>query len=105
MSELTVNWERDILGDKERLLKLCRQYDVASLKVFGSVARGEENEGSHIDILVRFVRPLSLLMLIRFERELSELFGRQVDLVTEQALSPYIRSSVMATVKDIYELS
>jgi predicted nucleotidyltransferase len=105
MNDLTVNQEQNILGDKERLLKLCRQYDVASLRIFGSVARGEDNEGSDIDILVSFVRPLSLLRLIRFERELSELFGRQVDLVTEQALSPYIRSSVMATVKDIYELS
>jgi len=102
MSELTVNQKQGILGDKERLSELCRQYDVASLKVFGSVARGEETEGSDIDILVKFVRPLSLLRLIRFERELSELFGRQVDLVTEQALSPYIRSSVMATVKVIW---
>ena len=105
MNKLTTNQGLVISGDKERLLELCRQYGVASMKVFGSVARGEENEESDIDILVRFVRPLSLLKLVRFERELSELLGRRVDLVTEQALSPYIRSSVMATAKEINELS
>jgi len=82
-----------------------RQYGVVSLKVFGSVSRGEEDEESDIDILVRFVQPLSLFKLVRLERELSELLGRQVDLVTEQALSPYIRTAVIATAKGIYELS
>ena len=88
----------------ERLLELFRQYQVASLKVFGSVARGEEREASDIDILVRFVRPVSLLTLVRLERELSALFGRKVDLVTEQAISPYIRDAVLADARGIYEL-
>ncbi|NOZ51221.1 MAG: nucleotidyltransferase family protein [Chloroflexi bacterium] len=88
--------------DKERLLELCRQYHVASLKVFGSVARGEERSDSDIDILVRFSRPLSLLTLVRLERELSELMKKKVDLVTEQAISPYIRSSVLASAREIY---
>ncbi len=105
MNELTANHNKTVSVDKERLLDLCRQYGVASLKVFGSAARGEEGEGSDIDILVSFIQPLSLLKLIRLERELSELFGRKVDLVTERSLSPYIRSSVMATAKGIYELS
>jgi predicted nucleotidyltransferase len=89
----------------ERLLRLCRQYHVASLKVFGSVARGEEREDSDLDILVRFARPVSLLTLVRLERELSALTGRKVDLVTEQAISPYIREAVLASARGIYESS
>ncbi len=104
-SSHTYNTMKDFTGNKEQLLELYRRYGVASLKVFGSVARGKESKKSDIDILVKFVRPLSLLKLIRLERELSELFGHQVDLVTEQALSPYIRPSVMANAKDINELS
>lgn len=89
----------------EPLLNLCRRYQVASLKVFGSIARGEEREDSDIDILVQFVHPVSLLTLVRLERELSDLFGRKVDLLTEQALSPYIRDSVIASAREIYALS
>ncbi len=48
----------------EQLLNLCRRYQVASLKVFGSVARGEEHQDSDIDILVQFVHPVSLLLKI-----------------------------------------
>ena len=92
------------VGD-ERLLKLCRKYHVASLKVFGSVARGEQHDDSDIDILVQFVCPLSLLTMVRFERELSALFGRKVDLVTEQAISPYIRESVLSSARGLNELS
>lgn len=89
----------------EQLLNLCRRYQVASLKVFGSVARGEEHQDSDIDILVQFVHPVSLLTLVRLERELSDLFGRKVDLLTEQALSPYIRDAVLASAREIYALS
>ena len=95
----------EIVVVDENLLDLCRQYQVASLKVFGSVARGEEREDSDIDILVQFVRPVSLLTLVRLERELSALFGRKVDLVTEHGISPYIRDTVLSDARGIYELS
>lgn len=71
--------------------------------VFGSFARGEATETSDVDILVRFERPMSLLQMIRFERELSERVGRDVDLVTEDSLSPFIRGEVLHDVKTIYE--
>ena len=96
--------DKKIVVVDENLLDLCRRYQVASLKVFGSVARGDEREDSDIDILVRFVRPVSLLTLVRLERELSDLFGRKVDLVTEQGISPYIRDTVLSSAQGIYEL-
>lgn len=71
--------------------------------VFGSFARGEAKETSDVDILVRMEKPMSLLQLIRFERELSQEVGRNVDLVTEDSLSPFIREEVLRDVKTIYE--
>jgi predicted nucleotidyltransferase len=71
--------------------------------LFGSFARGEANEGSDVDILVRLEKPMSLLQLIRFERELSEKAGRDIDLVTENSLNPLIRSEVLRDIKTIYE--
>ena len=94
---------RDIIPF-DQLQDICRQFQVSSLKVFGSVARGEERPDSDIDILVKFTQPVSLLTLIRMEREMSELLGRKVDLVTEEGLSPYIREDVLASARRIYEL-
>jgi predicted nucleotidyltransferase len=91
--------------DNGRLAHLCRQYHVSSLKVFGSVLRGDDRADSDIDVLVKFTRPLSLLHLIRFERELSDVFGRKVDLVTEQSLSDYLRPSIVADSQVIYDVS
>ena len=50
--------------------------------VFGSTARGESNQESDIDLLVKFAEKKSLLGLVRLERELSEALGRKVDLLT-----------------------
>ncbi len=85
-----------------KLVDLCVKNGVDSLRVFGSVARGEANKNSDIDILIRFKNPVSLLTLVRLERELSELLGRKVDLVTENALSPYIREKVLKSARVIY---
>jgi len=73
------------------------------MKVFGSVARGEAKAGSDVDIVVQFLRPTGLLQLVQLEHELSELLGVPVDLVTERALSPYIRSEVLSTAQVFYE--
>jgi len=88
--------------DRRAIEKLCRYYDVAQLGVFGSVVRGEDNAQSDIDLLVRFSRPKSLLTQIRVERELSDLFGRPVDLVTLEGLSPYLRDQDLADLHVIY---
>jgi len=70
--------------------------------VFGSVSKGEVKDDSDIDILVRFRKPISLLGIIRLERMISEKIGREVDLVTEDSLSPFIKKEVLNDLKPIY---
>jgi len=89
--------------DINKITEICRQHDVSWLGVFGSVARGEATEKSDIDLLVRFSKPVSLLSHIAVEERLADALGHKVDLVTEEALSPYIRESVMRDLKVIYE--
>ena len=62
--------------------------------LFGSVSRGEETEKSDIDLLVKFAKRKSLLAVVKLERELSEALGKKVDLLTEAAISPYIRENI-----------
>jgi len=89
--------------DTTQLVEICRQNDVDMVGVFGSVARGDASEQSDIDLLVRFSKRKSLLAMVRLERELSAALGRKVDLLTEAAISPYLRDRILREVQVIYE--
>ncbi len=61
-------------------------YDPAKIGIFGSFARNEQNSESDLDILVHLNSDISLLDLVRMERELSQILGTKVDLVTEESI-------------------
>lgn len=90
---------------KERLKNICEKNDVILLALFGSFVRGEQKKKSDIDILVKFdaSKEKSLLDLIRLENELKEIFGRKVDLLTQESISPYLRNEILNSMKIIYE--
>jgi predicted nucleotidyltransferase len=94
---------KDYPFDTRQLIEICQRHDVAMLGVFGSVARGETTPQSDIDLLVRFSGRKSLLSLVRLERHLSEALGRKVDLLTEAAIGPYLRESIMGELQVLYE--
>ena len=87
----------------KKFKEICRRNDVLKIGVFGSTAREEDNQESDIDLIVQFSKKKSLLAHIRLERELTELMGREVDLLTEPAISPYLRDRIMNDVKVVYE--
>jgi predicted nucleotidyltransferase len=99
MKVSTVSFPFDI----NKLVELCRQNDVAKLSLFGSMARGEANEQSDIDLLVEFSHRKSLLALVSLERKISSALGRKVDLLTEAAISPYLRDRIKGDAQVIYE--
>lgn len=71
---------------KNIILNHLKDYQPISVGIFGSFARGENNENSDIDILVKFKVAPTLITLIRLENELSEILGIKVDLVTTGAV-------------------
>lgn len=66
-----------------------------NVRVFGSVARGDDIDSSDIDLLVELDDGVSLLDIIGLERELAELLGVDVDVVPDDALKPRIRQQVL----------
>lgn len=62
--------------------------------VFGSYARGEENENSNLDLLIDFEQKVDLLELIGIEQELTELLGIKVDLITERSVHSKLKSFI-----------
>lgn len=87
----------------DTLIELCRRSGVVRILLFGSMARGEAGEDSDIDLLVEFARPISLLKLVALERELSSALGRKADVLTEAAISPYLRERIRSEAQVIYE--
>jgi uncharacterized protein len=89
--------------DTAVLVDICRQNDVRRVGVFGSMARGEATEQSDVDLLVEFSARKSLLALVALERKISAAIGRKVDLLTEAAISPYLRDRIKQELRIIYE--
>lgn len=88
--------------DTTKLIDICRTNDVVMLGVFGSTARGEATEHSDVDLLVRFSKPKSLLALVTLEQQIEDVLGRPVDLLTEAALSPYLRHRILQDLRVLY---
>ena len=76
--------------------ELREVFGVASLSVFGSMARGEQTPESDVDILVEFERPIGLLRFVELRLRLEALLGRPVDLVEPDALHPQLRDRILA---------
>ncbi|MCF7936454.1 MAG: nucleotidyltransferase family protein [Synergistales bacterium] len=80
---------------RKDIVRLCERYGVRNLRVFGSVARGEADAASDIDLLVEMEPGRGLLDLGGFQYEVQQLLGRPVDVVTEGGLRPRIRERVL----------
>lgn len=85
------------------LIEICRRNDVSKIGVFGSVVRGEATAQSDIDLLVYFSKRKSLLAVVGLERQLSDALGKKVDLLTEGAISPYLRERILGELQVLYE--
>ncbi|HOM16370.1 MAG TPA: nucleotidyltransferase family protein [Thermoguttaceae bacterium] len=71
---------------REEILQICAKYGAKNVRVFGSVARGEADVQSDLDLLVEFEPDRSLLDQAGLLVELQELLGRKVDVVSEKGL-------------------
>jgi uncharacterized protein len=94
-------WIDYMLLDELRIQKpaiaaLCRQYGASRMRVFGSVARGEERPDSDVDLLVDFPRGYDMFaQRLPLTERLSELFKRRVELIPEHELNRHIRDQTL----------
>ena len=79
---------------REDILRIAAKYGVSNVRIFGSVARGEADEQSDIDLLVNMEPKRSLLDLAGLLVDLEELLGCKVDVVPEDSLRDRIRNRV-----------
>ena len=82
-------------ANRAEILRLAAEHGVSNVRVFGSVARGEDDERSDVDFLVELDDGRNLLDLSGLLMDLRELLGRDVDVVTSDGLRARIRERVM----------
>lgn len=80
---------------REQILELCQKHGVYDLRVFGSLARGEESEQSDVDFLVEVGPVHSPWFPAGLVADLEDLLGVPVDVVTQDSLHWYIKDRVL----------
>ena len=87
---------RRLRAARPSLERATRRIGASNLRVFGSVARGDERPDSDVDLLVDFdVHTQGALPLIRLRREFSDLLGEQVDLAAVDLLLPEVAARAL----------
>ena len=86
----------EVLKEKrDEILRIAARHGASNVRVFGSVARGEANAQSDVDLLVELERGRSLLDHAALMLDLERLLGRRVDVATERGLKPRIREHIL----------
>lgn len=88
--------------DQTKLNVLCQTYGISNLFLFGSQARGDSSEDSDIDLIAKFDKPIGLIEFVKAEQELSQMFSKPVDLLTEQSINPKIKESIQRDLLSLY---
>jgi len=96
-----INSQSPVRLKRAQILQIAARNGVERLRVFGSVARGSDDEQSDVDFLVELAPDRGLLDLGNFLYEVSSLLGKEVDVVTEKGLQQRIRDRVLAEAVDL----
>ncbi len=80
---------------RQEILSVAKKHGVTSIKLFGSFARGEENEKSDVDFLVEMEKDRSLLDIGGLVMDLQDLLHRTIDVVEPNGLHSLIRDEVL----------
>ena len=86
----------DLRQKRNDILRIAARYGARNLRVFGSVARGDDLAHSDVDLLVDMDPDRSLLDIVALGQDLEELLNRRVDVLTDVSLHPALRDRILA---------
>lgn len=88
---------RELISSKrDEILALAAQYSAMNVRLFGSVARGDDRPDSDIDLLVDVQHQWSLFDQIGLIQDLEDLLGRKVDLIPANSIREFCRDRILA---------
>jgi hypothetical protein len=86
---------------RARILDLAAARGARNVRVFGSVVKGQDTEGSDLDLLVEVAPGTSLLRIVALQFDLVEALGMKVDLCTERELHPQLKEKILAEARPL----
>ena len=81
---------------RAEIRRIAERHGARNIRIFGSVARGDDRPDSDLDLLIDLEAGRSLLDLIGFQQDVEDLLGRKVDVHTLPSISRYFREDVLA---------
>ena len=81
--------------------RIACSHGVSRVRVFGSHATGRARRTSDVDLLITLQSDRDLLDLVEFKLDVQDLLGCDVDVVTENGLSPHLRRTILRTAKPL----
>jgi predicted nucleotidyltransferase len=81
---------------RSAILALAAQHGAYNVRIFGSVARGEDTASSDLDFVVTMEKGRSFLDLVGLWQDLEDLLGCKVDVITDGGISPYLKDRIYA---------
>ena len=90
-----------LIDNRAEILRIAKENGATRVRIFGSFARGTARPDSDVDVLVDLQPGSDLFDLIAIKHGIEDLLGREVHIVTEEAISPYIRDEIIRTATPI----
>ena len=86
---------------RQRVLGIAAAHGARNLRVFGSVLKGSDKEGSDVDLLVDMPSGTSLLRIVGLQQDIEDALGVKVDLCTEGELHPALKPKILAEARPL----
>ena len=80
---------------KKKIIPVLKKYKVKRAGIFGSYARGEQNNNSDVDILIKLDDKFDLLELIKLNILLEKILNKKVDLVEYETIRPELKKTIL----------
>ena len=91
----------NLQGQRQEILRIAAGHGARNVRLFGSVARGENHENSDVDFLVDMEAGRSLLDLIGLGQDLEALLHRKIEVVTDASVHPALRDRILTEARPL----
>ncbi|MCC6212323.1 MAG: nucleotidyltransferase family protein [Burkholderiales bacterium] len=90
-----------LAAHRERIRAIAKARGASNVRVFGSVARGADRDGSDLDLLVDVAPDVSLYTYVGLQLDLQEALGVRVDVCTQEELHPELRERILREARPV----